>query len=93
MSVARLKSELNAPKGRHASAVVQPTTEQLLVLCQGCPGLAQVQRPIQRITWAADVPAVATWIEDNQELDISRPSKHVTTSWIQLSSTGLERSK
>ena len=61
----------------------RPPKEQLLVLCQGCPGLAQVQRRIEQIAWAADVPEIATWIEDNLELDISRPSKHFTTSWIQ----------
>ena len=63
---------------------LRPPKEEFLVLCQGCPGLAQVQRRIERIVWAADVPDVAEWIENNLELDVSQPSKNITARWIQI---------
>jgi hypothetical protein len=63
---------------------LRPSKKELLLLCQGCPGLAQVQRRIERIVWAADAPDIAEWIEKNLELDISQPSKNITARWIQI---------
>ena len=63
---------------------LQCLKEELLLLCQSCPGLAQVQRHIEKIVQAADVLDVAQWIENSLELDISQPSKNITARWIQI---------
>ena len=67
---------------------LRPSKKELLLLCQGCPGLAQVQRRIEVIVWAADAPDISEWIEKKPRAGyITAVGEHHSTL---DSNTGLE---